>query len=73
MGWRVSSLLGPRGEEERTADHTRLRHGRGRKAELRICSNALDFGGQACRSGVRTTSPSNSSLTLIWHDSREFG
>ena len=28
---------------------------------------------QACRSGVRTTSPSSSSVTLIWHDSREFG
>ena len=27
----------------------------------------------ACFSGVRTTSPSSSSLTLIWHDSREFG
>ncbi len=27
----------------------------------------------ACFSGVRTTSPSSSSETLIWHDSREFG
>ena len=27
----------------------------------------------ACLSGVRTTRPSSSSLTLIWHDSREFG
>ena len=27
----------------------------------------------ACRSGVRTTRPSSSSVTLIWHDSREFG
>jgi dienelactone hydrolase len=28
---------------------------------------------QACRSGVDTTRPSRSSLTLIWHDRREFG
>ena len=28
---------------------------------------------QACRSGVDTTRPSSASLTLIWHDSREFG
>ena len=28
---------------------------------------------QACRSGVVTTRPSSSSLTLIWHDRREFG
>ncbi len=27
----------------------------------------------ACFSGVRTTSPSSSSVTLIWQDSREFG
>jgi hypothetical protein len=26
----------------------------------------------ACFSGVRTTRPSSSSLTLIWQDSREF-
>ena len=29
--------------------------------------------GYACFSGVRTISPSSSSLTLIWQDSREFG
>ena len=28
---------------------------------------------QACRSGTVTTSPSNSSRTLIWQESREFG
>ena len=28
---------------------------------------------QACRSGVDTTRPSRSSLTLIWQDRREFG
>ena len=27
----------------------------------------------ACRSGVRTTRPSSSAVTLIWQDSREFG
>ena len=27
----------------------------------------------ACFSGVRTTRPSSSALTLIWHDKREFG
>ena len=27
----------------------------------------------ACRSGIRTTSPSSSSVTLIWQDRREFG
>src|SRR5512137_791719 len=27
----------------------------------------------ACLSGVDTWSPSSSSVTLIWHDSREFG
>ena len=30
-------------------------------------------GAYACLSGVVTTSPSRSSVTLIWHDSREFG
>ena len=29
--------------------------------------------GYAWRSGVATMSPSSSSLTLIWHDSRELG
>ena len=29
--------------------------------------------GYACRSGVRTTRPSSSAVTLIWQDSREFG
>jgi hypothetical protein len=27
----------------------------------------------ACRSGVRTTKPSSSAVTLIWHDNRESG
>ncbi len=27
----------------------------------------------ACRSGMRTTSPSSASVTLIWHERREFG
>ena len=42
---------------------------RHRAAEL----EPREFWSQACRSGVDTTRPSSSSLTLIWHDSREFG
>ncbi len=38
-----------------------------------IGDRALKRFAQACRSGVETTRPSSSSLTLIWHDSREFG
>jgi hypothetical protein len=43
-------------------------------ASLRYALHRIrDKNSQACRSGVRTTSPSSASLTLIWHDSREFG
>ena len=39
------------------------------RLKVRFCSNRT----YACRSGVDTVRPSRSSLTLIWHDRREFG
>ena len=50
--------------------------------EVRVCNDA-NFGigtlaadthdRYACRSGVRTTKPSSSAVTLNWHDNRESG
>jgi dienelactone hydrolase len=42
-----------------------------RDRQRRIALNISER--QACRSGVDTVRPSRSSLTLIWHDRREFG
>jgi hypothetical protein len=55
----VSSVLATAGEEDDGAG---------------ICSGTAGIcASYACRSGVRTVSPSNSSVTLIWQDRREFG
>ena len=40
--------------------------------QYQVTAAADGMAGQACRSGVATTRPSSASVTLIWHDRREF-
>ena len=70
--------LGPAGGRTRVPGMLLLMRSRRRLARIRVliwvvngkCVAAPRY---ACRSGVRTTRPSSSAVTLIWQDRREFG